>query len=132
MQTQRIVEGDKRLNGLANLRHWGQQRKCTRCNRPANKDRPFCSWHGKYEIKRPSPERLAARALVSMEQEGLIPADLAMLPIWQQLQQLTMGPRAANQYRLLLLWHRKDNETLAWAQAWRLALQAIERGTARR
>ena len=53
---------------------------------------------------------------------GLLPLELIALPVWQALTTVPVAARAPTRLRLVLTWHARFTEPLAWAAAWRQAL----------
>jgi len=105
---------------------WNDQPKCAKCGSPAIKGKPHCPKHdGRSGVAKPSPARLDARWLERCEAIGLLPMDLIQTPLWQDLNRLGMTQRASIQRALTMLWGRKEQEPLAFAQVWRTAHQVV-------
>lgn len=128
MDTSRIMPGHH-PNSLAALFRCQVrapfQRKCAKCNRIALRGRLWCNAHASH-AKPPSPAygRAERRLLVGMHKLGLLPADLIATPVWQGLAMLPTRIRSPLRLRLVLIWHKRETEGLAFAQVWREAMRA--------
>lgn len=114
-------QGEGRAGHMATLIGWSGQRKCAKCGRVALRGKAFCGWHGGSAAPNPSPERLASRTLERMDHKGMIPRELVALMLWQTLARMPMTRRAPHQLALVLNWHRRHSEPVAWATVWRAA-----------
>jgi hypothetical protein len=96
--------------------------RCQRCGRPALRGHRFCQWHGKHGLSRPSPGRAESAILSRMGRLGLLPLELIALPVWQNLTTSPVSVRAPIRLRLVLAWHTRLTQPLAWGVTWRQAL----------
>jgi len=138
-QKTRVVDGavvTSRMGGwrgspasLANLDAgripWPLLRSCARCGRPAMRGRSWCQAHDAQGVKNAGPGRIAARVLDAMGKNGLLPAALVQLDVWQALARTGMNTRAPAQLALVLAWATRDQDVGRWSSVWRAALGAV-------
>lgn len=102
-------------------------RKCSRCGRPAVRDKATCAFHsGSNHPLRATPGRLASRTLDAMDRRGLLPLELISLPLWRDLAPIRTEVRAPVRLALVQAWDRRHDEPLRWARVWREARAACD------
>ena len=112
---------------------WSQQRKCLHCGRLALRDREVCQGHGgRRGAAVAGPDRVQARVLDAFGRDGLLPAALVNLDLWQALVRRPMAVRAPAQLALVLAWSSRDQDPAQWSSVWRAATRAVQDHAAKR
>lgn len=99
------------------------QRTCKRCRRLALRGRDWCYVHASRRVA-DKPGTVERRTLAGLAWAGLLPAELIQTPTWLALSGCEQAIRAPIRLRLVLLWHERERQPLAFADVWRLALAA--------